>query len=83
MRDGKEAVKLATKACELSHWKNPHTLDTLAASYAEAGDFDSAVKYEQLAIDLDAPAMQEMTPEMNDRLALYRRHDPYRDQENF
>jgi tetratricopeptide (TPR) repeat protein len=52
IRKGKEAVALATRACELSEWKTPHFLDTLAAAYAEAGDFRSAIAYEQKAISM-------------------------------
>ena len=36
-RDGAEAVRLAKRACELTEYKLPYTLDTLAAAYAEAG----------------------------------------------
>lgn len=79
IRDGKEAVTAATQACELSHWKNGAVIDTLAASFAEVGDFDSAVKYENEAIELAAPEMQDRIPAMNDRLALYRRHERYRE----
>ena len=42
-RDGQRAVESATRACELTVWQQPGCLDTLAAAYAEAGDFDAAV----------------------------------------
>ncbi|UCG58872.1 MAG: protein kinase, partial [Phycisphaerales bacterium] len=39
-RDGAKAVEHATKACELTNWKNPNWIDTLAGAYAEKGDFE-------------------------------------------
>jgi hypothetical protein len=44
-RDGQRAVELATKACDLTNWKNPAFLDTMAAAYAAVGDFDKAVDW--------------------------------------
>ena len=52
VRNGEQAVLSATKACELTDWKEPHSLATLAAACSEAGDFDGAVKWQQKAIDL-------------------------------
>jgi tetratricopeptide (TPR) repeat protein len=42
-RDGAEAVRLAARACELTDRRVPAFLGTLAAAYAEAGDFPRAV----------------------------------------
>jgi tetratricopeptide (TPR) repeat protein len=52
IRNGQAAVNDGKKACELARWKNSSFTDTLAAAYAEAGDFDSAVRYEEQAIAL-------------------------------
>jgi len=58
-RDGKAAVEDAKKACDLVKWKRAQYIDTLAAACAEAGDFDSAVRYEQQAIDLNRSGKDE------------------------
>lgn len=50
IRNAQLAITDAKKACELARWRHAGYIDTLAAAYAEAGDFDSAVRYEQQAI---------------------------------
>ena len=45
IRDPKRAVKSATRACELSAWKQPDYLETLATACGSAGDFPSAAKW--------------------------------------
>jgi len=69
IRDGEQAVVLASRACELTDWKEPHCLTTLAAAYSEKADFDNAVKWQQKAIDL----LAAKSPEINEcRKALDR-----------
>jgi tetratricopeptide (TPR) repeat protein len=77
LRNGKEALKKALTACELSSWGSADIVDTLAAAYAELGDFDRAAKYQTQAINMSGtygPARRKM----QERLELYRQHKPYR-----
>ena len=74
-RDGKKAVELATKACELSEWKEAHSIDTLSAAFAEAGNFSKAVEMEERALEA---ASAESRSGFAARLALYRQKKPYR-----
>jgi len=76
-RDGKRAVECATKACELTDWKENVWFDTLAAAYAEAGDFENAVKWQQKATEM---ANDEEKEDYRSRLDLYKAGEPYREE---
>jgi Flp pilus assembly protein TadD len=79
VRNGHRAVNLASKACRLSRWTNAFAIDTLAAAYAEAGRFDEAVRYEQLAIqNLNPEDRNDQLDGMLSRLQLYESGRPYR-----
>jgi hypothetical protein len=43
VRDGKEAIALATRACELTQWKSAAIVDTLACAHAEVGELSRAI----------------------------------------
>ena len=58
-RNGTEAVNLAQRACELTEPKQPRSLATLAAAYAEAGRFPEAISTAEQALDLAASAGQK------------------------
>jgi tetratricopeptide (TPR) repeat protein len=76
-RNGKQAVKDAKAACSIVAWKDEDMIDTLAAAYAETGDFNSAVSYAQQAL-----AIKDISPKVAKRiqshLALFQRHQPIR-----
>ncbi len=78
-RNTNKAVENATKACELTNWKDYRYVSTLAAVYAEVGDFASAVKWQKEAIDLlpkDKRANRQANYEA--RLKLYESRKPFR-----
>ena len=77
MRNGKEAVGSATKACELTHWNDWKYIDTLAAACAEAGDFKKAIEYQKQAIDMNEEKGDDRD-EMQARLSLFEQQQPYR-----
>jgi len=81
VRDGKEAVSAANKACELTEWKNWMFIDTLAAAYAEAGDFKHAVEFQERALRTGNPTASEQK-RMRERLSLYEQSTPFRDKPN-
>jgi tetratricopeptide (TPR) repeat protein len=76
-RDGQQAVASATRACELSGWREADYIGTLAAASAEAGDFDAAVKWQSRANELYPNTRDEKRGE--ERLRLYREKKPYRE----
>src|SRR5436189_3207521 len=49
-RNGQHAVNDAKAACSIMVWKDEDMIDTLAAAYAETGDFDSATRYAAQAL---------------------------------
>jgi tetratricopeptide (TPR) repeat protein len=75
-RDGRRAMEYATRACEVTGWKEPWVLDTLAAACAEVGNFDDAVKWENKALELKLP--KDEIEDARARLALYLQKKPYR-----
>jgi len=77
-RNGAKAVEYATKACELTHWKNPNCINTLGAAYAEMSDFDAAVKWQRAAIDLLPENTSESRADYESRLKLYQESKPWR-----
>lgn len=77
VRDGKRAVELATKAAEMTTYTVPHILSTLAAAYAETGDFETARKWSKKAVELgDSDADRE---QLGKELASYEAGKPWRE----
>jgi len=77
IRDGKRAVEHATKACESTEYKNGGYLDTLAAAYAEVGEFDKAVEWQEKALKAGDIPVKDLDAARK-RLELFKQKKPYR-----
>jgi tetratricopeptide (TPR) repeat protein len=71
-RNGSEAVRLATRASQMTQGRWEGALDALAAALAETGRFDLAVDTARQAI-----AIRDR-PDRRERLELYRAGKPFR-----
>jgi hypothetical protein len=56
-------VKDAKVACSIMVWKDEDMIDTLAAAYAETGDFSSAMQYAAEALTI-----KDIPPEDSKRI---------------
>lgn len=71
-RNPKGAIDDAKKACTITQWKEADPMDTLATACAAAGDFDSAVRYEQQAMQAyDAGDVQKT---LQIHLSMFQQH---------
>jgi tetratricopeptide (TPR) repeat protein len=78
LRDGQRALELATKACELTDYEEAHILSTLASTYAELGDFDTAVKWSEKAVEAGEG---ETKNQLKEELESYREQKPWREKQ--
>lgn len=79
LRDGQRAIQLATEACRLTKYKQDHILSTLAAAYAETGDFQTAIKWSQKAVEVGSEDQKE---QLAKELESYRQNKPWRERQN-
>jgi Tol biopolymer transport system component/Flp pilus assembly protein TadD len=77
LRDGRRAVRLAEWACQSTSHKSPPLLDSLAAAYAETGQFDLAIRTTLQAIEIVRGNPKASTNTLESRLTLYKAGKPY------
>lgn len=58
-RDLDFALKAATRACDITDWKDPSLIDTYAHVLFARGDVEGAIKFEKKALDLCGPDTDE------------------------
>lgn len=79
IQDANRAIEFAERACKLTGYKNPESLDTLAAAYAAAVRFDDAVTTAQQAVDAaKAGGKEDLSGKIQSRVKLYQVGQPYR-----
>ncbi|MEX0676340.1 MAG: tetratricopeptide repeat protein [Pirellulales bacterium] len=76
LRDGKRAIELAKQACEVTEYKQAHILSTLAAGYAETGDFDTAITWSKKAVELGS---DQTKVQLEKELESYQAGKPWRE----
>jgi tetratricopeptide (TPR) repeat protein len=83
IRNPKEAVELAEKACKLTQYRSARALDTLAAAYAGSGDFEKAVATAKQAVTTANETGQiDQAAKIKNKLRLYEKGLPYREKIN-
>jgi tetratricopeptide (TPR) repeat protein len=80
LRDGPKAVRLAEQALRISGGRIPILFRTLAAAYAESGEFSKAIQTAQLGIGLaNSQGNPGLATELEGNIALYQEQKPLRD----
>ncbi len=73
VQDANKAIELAQRACELTGYKEPAILDTLAGAYAAAGRFNDAVTTAEQAVNAaKAHGQENMVSEIQNHIELYK-----------
>ncbi len=80
-RDGKRAVELGLRAVKLTDESEAHVLSTLAAGYAETGDFDKAVQWSKKAVELGEQEKNEQLDQLQQELESYQKDEPWREKQ--
>ena len=89
IRDGELAIELATEAAESTKFEQPHILSTVAAGYAETGDFESAIEWIEKGLKVNKAAgekdgaseeaIKKQEKSLRAELEFYKEEKPWRE----
>ena len=93
LRDGKRALELGKRACEITNYKAAYILSTYAAGFAELGDWENATKWSTKAVELrredlakastpdDKKKQKETVDHLEQELESYKQMKPWREKQ--
>ncbi|HWV99979.1 MAG TPA: hypothetical protein VNZ64_09830 [Candidatus Acidoferrum sp.] len=77
LRNGAKAIRLAEACVQVTHRQEPTYLDTLAAAYAESGQFSAALKTANEALELMGPQdHSQFAADLKSRIECYKAGKP-------
>src|SRR5213080_2010294 len=80
LRNGRKAVELAEQAVLATNGHDPLLLHTLAAAYAESGEFTKALAAANEALEIaNANGITSLAESLRSKIALYQSGSPYRE----
>ena len=80
VRNAKKALEFGLRGCDVTKYEKPHILSTLAAGYAEAGDWENAVKWSAKAVELSKDEM-DVSEQLAKELESYKAKKPWREKQ--
>jgi tetratricopeptide (TPR) repeat protein len=81
LRNGEESIRLGKEACEITAYKQAHILSTLAAGYAEVGNFEEAIKWSSKAVEVGSDEGNEQLEQLKNELKAYEDKKPWREKQ--
>lgn len=81
LRDGERALELGERAAKLTDYKEAHILSTLAACYAEVGDFENAVRWSEKSVELARAEEHAQLEQLEKELESFRDGKPWREKQ--
>ena len=81
VRDGDRALEFGETAARLSDYELPHIISTLAAAYAEKGDFENAIQWSSKAVEMGSEENHSELEQLKKELESYEAGKPWREKQ--